>query len=200
MWKPKESLDDYVATPVPEAVPEPPRAVSLMRTGEAEILKPLARPAAPAKSVQTVFKPSRRSVVPQPLWFRRFLAVGSGALVLIALVLVSAILVGIHDPAAVPDVATNVQPDDNLTQLEEPTSFDVSSTSSFAPAIVGSEIVLPIAKRRLIRPHVELAPYRPRQYAPQLQIAEPKFFPTTLVIYSENGVIKTRIEPWLQSS
>ena len=199
MWKPDENLDDYVVRPDPDVDPKPPLAVSLRRTGDVEILKPLARIEVHEKRIRTAFKVFRPLVTPQPLWFRRFLAVGSGALVMIALVLVSAILVGINDPTTGTDVATAVQPNDEPISLEEPVSFDLSSSSSFAPAAVGSEIVLPAAKRRAVRQRIEITPYRPRRYARPLP-AEPRFVPTTLVIYSENGVIKTRIEPWLRSS
>src|SRR5687767_13054104 len=165
MWKPDENLDDYVVTPDPDADPKPPLAVSLRRTGELEVLKPLTRLEAHEKRIRTAFKAFRPLVVPQPLWFRRFLAVGSGGLVMIALILVSAILVGINDPAAGPDVASTVQPSDEPIQPEEPISLDVSSPLSFAPAVVGSEIVLPTPKTRAVRPRIEVIPYRPRRYA-----------------------------------
>src|SRR5687767_7589197 len=114
MRKPDESLDQYIVRPTPEVTSEPRRLVSLHGTGEIEVLKPLTSP-----EVRSGFRGFRRSTPYQPLWFRRFIVVGSGALVMIALVLLSAILVGIGDPAGGPDVAGNERPDDALTQSEE---------------------------------------------------------------------------------
>ena len=144
-----------------------------------------------------VFKP-RSTAAYQPLWFRRLITLGSLALAMIALVLLSAIFVGISDPAARPDVATGVQPDDKPIQTEEPFGLEMFSTLRFAPG-TGIDIVRATAKRKVLRPRVQLT-QRPQQYARPLQPDEPKFVPTTLVIYAEDGVIKTRIEPWVRSS
>jgi hypothetical protein len=134
----------------------------------------------------------------QPLWFRRLLAVGSGALVIIAIVLVSAILVGINDPASEPDVAINIPPDNR--QTEEPISLDIFSSSSLASVSGRIDIARSKVRRRTARPKVHLAAHKPtRQLRPLLQPEEPKFVPTTLVVYAENGVINTRVEPWLQA-
>ena len=192
MWKPNESLDDFVAKPLPEVTSEAPRPVSLQRTGEVEVLKPLTRAEVRARRLRYAFKTPY-----QPLWFRRFLAVGSGALVMIGFVLVSAILVGINDQAAGPEVATNENPVDILPQPEEPFSFDVFS---LAPAAGPVEVVRSATRRRPARPAIKLAINKPRrQFRAPLQPEEPDFVPTTLVIYAENGVINTRIEPWVQT-
>jgi len=195
MRKPIESLDDHIVRPVPDVAPEPPSAVSLRRTGEVEVVKPLT---VSRERVRIAFKGPRSRGPGNPLWFRRLLAVGSGALVIIGLVLVSAILVGINDPA---EVATNIEPDQDSTQTEELFSFDISSASPVTPATLGINIFRSNPKRRPIRPRVHLAVSKPK---PQLrsipQPEQPKFVPTTLVIYAENGVINTRIEPWLQFS
>src|SRR5688572_14337647 len=97
MWKPEESLDDYVVTHTSDITSEPPRPVSLQRTGEVEVLKPLTRLELRKRAARFAF----RALHPyQPLWFRRVVVVGSAALVLIGLILVSAILVGINDRVA----------------------------------------------------------------------------------------------------
>jgi hypothetical protein len=121
---------------------------------------------------------------------------------MIGLVLVSAILVGINDPAAGPDVATNGQPGDMLTQTEEPFGFDIYSPLGFARVSVGNDIVRSnVVRRRSARPAIRLTAYRPKvQLRLPPQPEEPKFVPTTLIIYAENGVINTRIEPWLQDT
>ena len=194
MRKPDENLDDYSVKPASLIEAELPRAVSLGRTGEVEVLKPLMRQEDPPMSV---FK--RRSIG-QPLWFRRLIAVGSGALAMIALVLVSAILMGIDDPAAEPEVAIQTQPDEQLIQTEEPLGLESFAPSSVATLKGGIDIVRATVKRKVFKPRVAQLAQQPRPYVAPLQPEEPKFVPTTLVIYSDNGVIKTRIEPWIQSS
>lgn len=189
MWKkPNESLDDFIVKPA-EVDPEVPRSVSLRRTGEVEVLTPLTPP---MRSSRYDFRAPF-----QPLWFRRVLAVGSGALVMLAFVLVSAILVGINDTPVGPEVATNETLDEPVTQSEEPFSLNIAS---FAPPEDEADIVRPNVRRRPARPAIQLAVNKPRrQFRPPLQPDEPNFVPTTLVIYAENGSINTRIEPWFQS-
>lgn len=197
MWKPDQSLDDFVGGPAPEVTSKPPRSISLRGTGEIEVLKPLIRPEVRAEPARIAFKASRPL---QPLWFRRFLAVGSGALVMIAMVLVSAIFVGISDPGAGPDLATNWKPDDKFVQPEEPFSFDPSSPWNFELATGGVDVVRSSTRRRVTRPRTYLAANRSKhEIRPLPQPEQPKFVPTTLVIYAENGVINTRVEPWLQA-
>jgi len=190
MWKkPNESLDDFIVKPVAEVDSEAPRSVSLRRTGEVEVLKPLARVDVRAKSGRYGFRP-----VYQPLWFRRFLAVGSGALVMIAFVLVSAILVGINETAG-PEVASNDKIEYALAQFGEPLTFDISS---FGAAV---DVAQSYVRPRTARPTIQLAVDKPRrQFRPPLEPDEPDFVPTTLVIYAENGSINTRIEPWFQTA
>ena len=189
MWKPDDSLEDFIAKPAPQVTPDVPRSVALQRTGEVEVLKPLTRVKVRAKRGRYSFKAPL-----QPLWFRRFLAVGSAALVMVGFVLVSAILVGINDPVAGPEVASSGEAEYTLTQPEEPFSFDVFS---LAPAGNVADIVRSKIRRRPARPTFKLVANKPRrQFRPPLQPEEPDFVPTTLVIYAENGVINSRIEPW----
>ena len=118
-----------------------------------------------------------------------------------AFVLVSAILVGINDRGAGPEIATNEKGEDTLTQPQELFTFDLSSPSAFEPATSAFDLVQSNVRRRLNRPNGHAAVYKPRrQSRPLPQVEQPRFVPTTLVIYAENGVINTRIEPWLQAS
>ena len=95
------------------------------------------------------------------------------------------------------DVTTNAQPADQLTQSEEPLNLDSSSVATFAPVSIPRSNI----RRKLTRPRKRVASYEPRSSMPRLaQPLQQLFFPTTLVIYIENGVIKTRIEPWLQTT
>ena len=90
MRKPDENLDDFSAKPVTRAASKPPREVSLQLTSEIQTLKPLTD-LEPVRTNTYMFRPKHRT---QPLWFRRFIAVGGGLIVIVALVLVSAIFVG----------------------------------------------------------------------------------------------------------
>lgn len=172
--------------PASKAAPEPPRSVSLQRTGEVEVLKPLAR--IEVRNGLRAFRPN------QPLWFRRVLLAGSVGLVAIGLVLVSAILVGINESA---EIATNENPDYEIAQTEL-YSFDLSVPITFVtPA---EEKIRSITRRKSIRSTPQYISKRRPQLRPPLQPEEPDFIPTTLVIYAENGVITSRIEPWLQSA
>ena len=186
MQKPNESLRDYVAKPPEELGRKPPRPVSLAVTGEVETIRPLIPDEAPTK----VFRFNRAV---QPLWFRRMVAVGGGAIVMIALSLVSAILVGINEPIAGPELAS----DEQLGPPVQMEPFDILSAST-EPATWLS-VIRPSVRHRAAKPR-QVTAYQPRTYTRPPQPIEPKFFPTTLIIYSENGEIKTRIEPWIQSS
>ena len=197
MRKPDQSLDEYIVRPASELASGPPRSVLLWRTGEVEVLEPLIRLEDRTKPARTSFRASRSY---QPLWFRRFVAVGSGALVLIALVLMSAILVGINDPGSGTDVAVNWKLDSILTGPVELFTLDVSPPSNFEAATGGIGIVGSSVRRRSARARTNLTAYRSKRHpGPLPQPEDPKFVPTTLVIYPENGVINTRIEPWLQA-
>jgi hypothetical protein len=112
-----------------------------------------------------------------------------------ALVLISAILIEMSDESTRTDVASRVGSDAEPTQADGP--FDILSHSNFE-AVTAIETGRPAARRRSVKGRLQLA-HRVRPDVRPLQFAEPRFVPTTLVIYPENGEIKTRIEPWIQS-
>ena len=187
MWKPDKRLDDFIVKPETGVTLEPPSDVLLLPTSEVEILKPLS----------TTTNPRNLH-----LWFRRLVVAGSGAIIFMASVLISAILVGIGEPAGA-DLARAGHYDDYLMHAEGPLGSDVPFPSSVSPVTGGVYVVLSkIKPPPPRRPRVRTVVYKPRRqyYAPPtphpLQVAN--FVPTTLVIYAENGVINTRIEPWVQ--
>lgn len=190
MRKPIDSLDDYVVGPVPET--EPPLPVLLRRTGEIEVLRPLAVWEHPVKLIPAA-SPYRFS------WFHRSLAIGGG-LAMIALVLLSAIFIGISDQrtSEVGDIAYIEVNDENAVTDDQLTSSDIFSIPDQEQATSQ-----PAARSRRTTFAARVRPRtQPTAARPQLQIAEPevtiaKFSPTTMIIYIENGVIKSRIEPWL---
>ena len=194
MRKPNENLEDYSVKPTTELPGEPKRPVELRSTGEVETVKPLIREEAPATNAYAFRSVARH----QPLWFRRLVAVGGGVLVVIAGVLVSAILIGVNDPNDGSDAVTQVEIDQSVTQPEELFTFEIPSPTTFESISAGIDIVRATTKRKVTRARLN---HRPQHYLrPLMQIEEPKFVPTTLVIYAEDGVVKTRVEPWIQSS
>jgi len=195
MRKPDESLDDFSVKPVTGPASKPPREVSLQLTGDVQTLKPLTDLMAAETNQHTI----RPNLGKQPIWFRRVIAVGSGAIVMVAIVLVSAIFVGISDPAAAPEVAMNVLPDLELSPTDAPSGFDSFSLPGLAPpAEGGGYVTRSDGGRKSGRRSIRVAQYKRRLMSPASTKSEtPKFVPTTLVIYAENGVIKRRIEPWL---
>ena len=211
MQKPDESLDDYVVKAMIEIPTEPPRAVSLRFTGEIEVVKPLARWEGPAKvetvAVEKIFQPASQGLS----WFHRSLAVG-GAFAVIAFMLLSAILIGINEnpreTALAPGYETiERQPDENLASAEEPLASDIFSTDG--PILATPDVssgkdpnrnfpyrIRHASFRRLAKPRIQRAAFRPRRRMQQQPVVA-DFVPTTLVIYTENGEIKSRIEPQL---
>lgn len=194
MWKPDESLDDYSVAPPEETLSKPPRAVSLRSTGAVEVLRPLG-----PDDVLKVRRSYRltRLPRPQPIWFRRVLIAGCTGIVMIALVLVSAIFVGLNDSAVGPDLATIGDTTDNTGSTQGLYDVDLSYPVTLLPANRRS-YVRSKAKWRSARPVVVVS--KPKIERPSLQVIEPKFIPTTLVIFPKDGVITSRIEPWLEAS
>lgn len=203
MLKPNESLDDYVVRALPEPA-EPPLPVSLRFTGEVEVLKPLARWERPVKLV-----PAGVESAPQRLsWFHRSLVMGGGFAVA-ALVLASAIVIGVSDATSGPETAQIdfiEVPAGGVEAVtpEEPLSADIfSAASAHQPEETAA---FRIRKYRKTRVNIARsnAPVRTRLRKPFVRPnKEPngslvsRFVPTTLIIYIENGFIRSRTEPWL---
>ena len=207
MRKPNESLDDYVVKALPERTAEPPVPVSLRFTGEVEVLKPLARWDRPVKLIpSSIVDVELRSGPHRLSWFHRSLVMG-GSLALAALVLTSAIVIGISDQVPQYELAQvgNVEDQsEGISALrEDPLAADIfpsptSEVSSENPTSA-SDLRIP---RSTLRRVVSSAPMRhsyvrARKQMPDSRHYVSQFIPTTHVIYIENGLIKSRIEPWL---
>ena len=205
MRKPYESLDDFIVKATPENV-DPPRPVSLRLTGEVEVLKPLARWEHPGQIAPTKAEIQLRPVPHRFSWFHRSLLVGGG-ITMTALVFTSAILIGVSDSAVPPETA-NVEfievPNEaeRLLPEEAPLSSDIFSTSESGEET--GPVRTPVRRANRNRFRRAAAPVRttvrkalPRPAKQPHQLLVSKFVPTTLVIYIENGLIKSRIEPWL---
>jgi hypothetical protein len=97
------------------------------------------------------------------------------------------------------DAAIVLQPDNGFDRTEAP-SPEILVTTEGSPLTnnkvrTGRSTVKP--KTRKAR---ELVAYRPRRQLRRPQHVVTSFVPTTLVIYAENGEIKTRIEPQLSAA
>ena len=208
MRKPDESLDDFKVKAAPKAV-EPPPAGQLGFTGEVEVLRPLAQSERVAKQAVAVVDPISRPAQHQLSWFHRSLAVG-GALAVMVIILASAIIIGIYDETentggdlvktvdTSSDMPIDQPPIDTPVATDEPLIPDMDSPTSSLFGEVGA--IDTTVRRRSARPRVHVVAYRVGRYHRRSRPATPKFIPTTLVIYPENGEIKTRIEPWLTAA
>jgi hypothetical protein len=210
MWKPEESLDDYIVKAAPEAA-EPPRPVSVRPTGEVEVLKPLARwegppkPESVAVAVAVAVDTPQRTAPHRLSWFHRSLALG--ALAMIAFILASAFFIGTYDggvdtarnlsdTAGDPgDPAMDASSVDTPVPTDGPLITDIFTMTSSPLKFEGRRTVRSIARRKPARQRARFAAYRPRRQSTETQLVVSQFVPTTLVIYIENGEIKTRIEP-----
>lgn len=204
MRKPAESLDNFNVKPAPKAA-EPPSPVSLSVTGEFEVLHPLVLPGDRAKFKVVTSYTYVRPATHRQSWFDRSIALG-GSFALMSFILLSAVLVGVYEPTDDPSISSIDsaseptylaldQLDDTLTPLEEPLTSD--SYPATSPLEDLPRTVRRTSRVRRAMPRAHLAAYRPSHRFRRPLLAVTKFVPTTLIIYAENGEIKTRIEPQL---
>jgi len=203
MQKPEESLDDFTVKAVVEKASGPPALVSLRSRGGVKTLKPLAGGAAIADPMVADVRPNRYRFT----FFQSALA-SAGALAIMALILGSAVLIGMYDPPPGPEVSiVEEAPYDSsdasiASESEEaPIQTDEATpdvfTAQTAPLVdAGVRSRHRTARRAPVR-RIEVAAYRPRRQLRRPMPAVTRFVPTTLVISAENGEVKTRIEPWL---
>jgi hypothetical protein len=212
MRKPNESLDDYVVK-APESPAEPPRPVSLRLTGEVEVLKPLARWERPAKLVRAVEEPYLPSARQRLSWFHRSLAV-SGALAMATLILGSAIFIGVSDQPAEDIVAVaensaeaaDPGSDRRIMPSDEPLDSNIftspgSGSDAGGVQRTGIRVIRAnstrLKRQASTRPILRRAAARPRRPSANPLHFVSRFVPTTLVIYVEDGLVRSRTEPWL---
>ncbi|HTK39067.1 MAG TPA: hypothetical protein VL325_11290 [Pyrinomonadaceae bacterium] len=203
---PNETLEDFqsrIATP-----PEPPSAVLLQPTGDIEFLEPLTHTEEFVKSEPAAARVAPAGTVKYPFsWFHRSLAIG-GALAIIAFLGIS-LLIAIYrrpvEPVSPIDVAADQYPADTLPSAEELDDSGLLSPVDSPFAFDGFPVVLK-RQRRAPAPRAARSVYRPqivqqsRPSVPRPQFIVSEFVPTTLIIYIENGEIKTRIEPQLTTA
>jgi len=207
--RPNETLDDFKSRVTAPA--EPPTEVLLYPTGDIEVLEPVAHVeefvnAGPVTAAgEIVASPAKYPFS----WFHRSLAFG-GALAIIAFLgisLLSAIYRTPVEPVSPVDVASDQNTADKLAPSEQLDDSDLFSAVDSPFAFNG----FPAARKASSPRRVSSRPFRnvhrpqivqqqPRPVVPHPQLIVSEFVPTTLIIYIENGEIKTRIEPQLTAS
>ena len=195
----KVSLNEFIGAPPEES--KPPRRVSLRFIGKIEVLNPLTievyTPRRPAKLLATQNPLSGFILSARSLVF-------SGSLAMMAIIMVSAILVAIYDKPAEYDVSqadatggpieVAIGPLGDQSSAEELFTLDLSTPRIPSVKLFTSR---PNIRSRSARRSIQLAANRPRRQPPGTRLVVSDFVPTNLIIYPENGVIKTRIEPQL---
>ena len=222
MEKPTESLDDYVVKPARETTSDLLRGISSRPADESGALED-EEVSAPVVTNTFLLWVHRFVAVGSVLAMIAFILLGalSAFLIVIGEPATERTATTNLRPAGLPGAATNVEPSDEPevatddqyadeselmtngqyadegeladepTQTKERLSF-FSASKSGRGSINRSN-----ARRKRARPRIRVAAYR-RKRLPRWrpQPLEQLFLPTTLVIYVENGVIKTRLETW----
>src|SRR5829696_7777208 len=205
MQIPNESLEDFMKPAKAKNPAEPPSIKRLRPSGVVMVLKPLARS---EETVSREVSTGNWSVplVPAPgeyglSWFHRTLAVG-GAFALIAFLLGIGIHISIYGPpdrsaGNLSSLGVDQQPEAFPSSPKGHDAFDRQAETSSPPIPDELRSVRPAVGRRTATIRAVTSAYvRPRRLRrPKLVLTD--FVPTTLIIYSENGQIKTRIEPQL---
>jgi hypothetical protein len=194
---PKESLEDFASRSADRKPADPPPVFLLRSSGKVKLLKPLTSAEDLARAKALAAGPWVRRLS----WFHRSLVI-TGAVAMIAF-LVSTIYIGLYGPtgefASRSNDAAASRKRKGPVPPKDPGLFRSKPESQ--PPVMIDEQPAParsIARSSHSRPRVELAVYRQRHAASRRsKFVMSKFVPTTLVIYAENGQIKTRIEPQL---
>jgi len=191
--------------------PEPKPMRTFSNKGEAgsvkvRILKPLARSEDLVRTKGTrhdlyAAKTDRNAWLTQ-----RALSIGGGSLAVLAITILCGLFFAMPDSAGGILDASNTGPNDRQlkrsprppkepgTFVPFPVSDDPPMSTEINPA---SEVVNEVVKPNRTTPRTIAAVYKPRPHSRRPALVVSKFVPTTLIIYPENGVIKTRIEPQL---
>ncbi len=200
MQVPNESLDDFINTDAALKTAEPPSDRSLQLTGKVEVLKPIARSTDLARFRAAT---GRMILRPEPSpkrngisWYHRSLAL-SGAVAFGALLL--GIFTWIYTPPE-PFVAQNELVQDQPGGIHSYLQNDAATADTFTPSVAPRvsdtrRTARSTERRRTVRTRHRRTAYRSRNAAPVPRMVMSEFVPTTLIIYIENGEVKTRIEP-----
>ena len=192
---PNENLDDFKG--LQNGPLNPPTKVALHRTGEIEVLKPLAHWEGPIRAGVNV-----DGVLHRLSWFHRSLAMG-GAMAMITFLLGTGLYLAVygppHQPSDTDESAIQQAASDTPAAADLPATVGPFRSNKRAelprPTSLKHNFVPVTAKRRSLRFHVFRADHRPQHVPIQPQMWVSQFVPTVTIIYVENGVVRTRVEP-----
>jgi hypothetical protein len=194
MRVPEESLDDFRNIDAVRKPAAPPPVKFLRPSGRFEVLKPLARP-------NDLGRPDGTPAARRLSWYHRSVAFSVG---LAVIALIVGIVAGIYappEPAGFQsDLVMDRQPDDMPAFSKEPEGTAPLPATNASSAFDKPYAVRSTARRRLSRPSFRYSSYRPRRFIRPSLFVMSSFVPTTLIIYIENGEIKSRIEPQLAAN
>ena len=195
MRRPDEALDDFTFRPTEKSA-EPPKAVTLYFAGEVERLRPLGRAESlpDANPDPSTGNPFRRQTPNRFSLFQSAMA-AAAALGIMLVVFLSAVFIGMSDPAASRGIAEADGPlvvDESLTA--EIINPETLTARSYPLAIDDFGFVRQTASRVTAR-RFQRPTHTTRRPLPKPQITKTTFVPTTLIIFAEDGEIKSRIEP-----
>lgn len=201
MRVPQESLDDFTKNGAEREPAGPPAMKFLRSSGSFEVLKPLARaidaiPSVPATK-QVLARPAATPVERPVWWYRRSVVFSVGVAIA---ALIAGIVAGLYTPPGSAGIQgealANLEREEIWTIPSEPAPAALPATNASLGYDRRSVVTTSTVKAKLLRP-VNRAPYRPSRPARPSRFVMSSFVPTTLIIYIENGEIRTRTEPQL---
>jgi hypothetical protein len=173
------------------------RATRVRHLGTVQILKPLVTPESEAASRRRNAKRTDRNYSQA----YRGLSIVGGLLTLLALIVSGIMFLGVQDPAAEGVTSTQVR---RQSPLPKAPGTWVTLPSRLRPGspvetVTGYRVIKPVKRdaRSLPTVHRPVLLARRARIIKAPKLIRTKFVPTTLIIYAENGVIKSRIEPQL---
>jgi hypothetical protein len=198
MRVPDESLEDFIIKVSAPKTVEPPAVVSLHLSGKVKVIKPVVDTRLDSKRNAAAGRAFHRRTSYVPPSFHRSLALG-GAFAVIAVIIATGIHLVIFGPSVQQvgprELSLDSHSDDILPPVNEPFAWELlpdvgSSTSLGAPAGPRQ------AKRRgHSRYRGQSSDHRMRRIARRPHVVFSGFVPTTIIIYAENGEIRSRVEP-----
>lgn len=207
MRAPNENLDDFMKSAAVRKPAGPPPMRRLRPTGMVIVLKPLAYSEELAKREAATGNWSVR-LAPwlggyTLSWFHRSLALG-GAIASIAFFLGIGIPIEIYGPPDWPagslsDLGVDQKTETFLPSPKGQDVVDLRAESSPPPISDELRAVRPAVKRRAATARAVTGAYVRARVSRRPKLVLTKYVPTTLIIYPENGQIKMRIEPQLNS-
>lgn len=188
MRRPFDSLDDFSGKAGQRKRPEPPANRYVEPLGTRQQIEPLAVWEGPLTNKRRLGYAS----------FQRSFAVTG--FVVIALIIGGSLFFRVSDVATelrenTSEITPTQQPENSVAAV---TTSDPSSLVSTDNPVLTFDEDRPVQRPLRSRPVRTRAPFisfQPRHPLPHPQYIVSDFVPTTLVIYIENGMVKTRIEP-----